>query len=224
MKEIMNHKIRLSVLLISSLLSLLLIYALAAAAPMPPSPVVNHQTRQCAVITPGDECGDVILPPGWEYLDEAAGEVCPDGYTTIELRPEWAHFKVAHCCTEGHSGTSGDCQDVVIDQSSQRCGFVEDIQACAGLPEGWEAWGENCPTKFEWVEDIDCTGDQVGSTPPTELDPTSANTNNDTSGGGGRIGTLEPSETTSRPANAMPCPSVAMMLFSLVVFGFWYKK
>jgi hypothetical protein len=211
----------------SILLLLLLSYTLSSAAPMPPSPVVNHQTHQCAVIVPGDECGDVILPSGWEYLDEAAGEVCPEGYATIELHPEWAHFKVPHCCMEGHSGVSGDCQDVVIDQSNRRCAFVEDIQNCQGLPDSWEAWGENCPTKFEWVDDVTCTGDQTGSTvfptPPSNFEPTSTIMETDTSGGGGLVGTLEPTVTISKPSNAMPCPSIAMILVGLVGAGFWHK-
>ncbi len=221
----MNRKLFI-VLLIPSLLSLLLIYTLAIAAPMPPSPVVNHQTRQCAVITPGDECGDVILPPGWEYLDEASGEVCPEGYTTIELRPDWAHFKVPHCCMEGHSGTSGDCEDVVIDQSSQRCAFVEDIQNCQGLPDGWEAWGENCPTKFEWVDDVICTGSQADQTqtptPPSQIERTSTAPGSSSSGGGGQISTPVSTEAPEARNPLLPCSSAGMLLVAIA--GMAYRK
>jgi hypothetical protein len=226
----MHRKLCLAGLLISSLLTVLLFYALANAAPMPARPVVNHQTRQCAVIVTGDECGDVILPTGWEYLNEAAGEKCPDGYTTIDLHPDWAHFKVAHCCTEGHSGSSGDCQDVVIHQSNQQCAFVEDIQNCTVLPGGWNAWGKNCPTNFEWIDEVLCSGGQVATTTTTAptsppiLRPTPTVLESDASGSGGMESTLEPTETYLKSKNLLPCPSVAMVSICLVGIGFWQKR
>lgn len=139
--------------------------ALARAAPLPPRRVVNHQTQQCAEIVPGDECGDVLLPPGWEYTD---GE-CPAGYTPGEIQVEWVHFEVSICCTEGHSGVAGDCQDVVIQRSLRQCAFVGDIEKCAGLPNGWEALGRDCPVEFTWVEDVVCPAvglDQAGPRTP----------------------------------------------------------
>ncbi len=224
----MDNRSFLTSVLSISLLSLLFIYALANAAPMPPSPVVNHQTRQCAIITPGDECGDVILPAGWEYLDEAAGEGCPEGYASIELYPEWAHFKVSHCCTEGHSGVSGDCQDVVIDQSKQRCAFVDDIQACTGLPNRWEAWGENCPTKFEWVDDVVCTGSQTGQTPaptpPAQIEPTPTSPNSGSSGGGGQISTPTSRETPEARNPLLPCSSAGMLFVAIAGMAYRRKR
>jgi len=192
---------------------------------MPPRPVVNHSTRQCAVIVPGDECGDVILPTGWEYLDEAAGEKCPDGYSTIELHPEWAKFKVEHCCMEGHSGVAGDCQDVVIRQSNRQCAFVEDIQICTALPKGWEAWGKNCPTGFEWVDQVNCTvSSTTVSTPPSELEPTSTTPKSDTTGSGGMVATPEPTELAEAHNPLLPCPSVAMALAGLVGAGVLLRR
>ena len=41
----------------------------ALTAPMPPRTLVNHKSKQCAQIVPGDECGDVVLPTDWEYLE-----------------------------------------------------------------------------------------------------------------------------------------------------------
>jgi len=195
------------------------------AAPLPQRPVVNHQTHECAMITPGDECGDVVLPPGWEYLDEAAGETCPVGYTTIELYPEWTKFKAPHCCMEGHSGVAGDCQDVIIEQSRKQCAFVEDIQSCVGLPEGWEAWGKDCPQGFEWVDDMVCTVSETISTPTvlpqTETIPTLTKPGSES---GGMIGTLEPTETTDQPKNLLPCPSVAIITMSLAGVGYLFRR
>ena len=124
----------------------------ALTAPMPPRTLVNHKSKQCAQIVPGDECGDVVLPTDWEYLD--SGGKCPENYTTIELHPDWVHFKTTFCCSEGHSGSPGDCQDVISQQAGRKCAFVDDIQKCSSLPEGWEAWGKDCPVDFEWQEEV----------------------------------------------------------------------
>ena len=154
--------------LLLSILLLLILNSMTYAAPMPPRPVINHQSRECAEIVPGGECGDVVLPPGWEYLDPDKGEQCPANYAFVELSPDWIHFKVSFCCTAGHSGASGDCEDVVVHQSDQQCAFVDDVRECASLPDGWEASGEDCPAEFEWVADVVCTGSDVDQ----ELTPT----------------------------------------------------
>jgi len=194
------------------ILIILLSATVVFAVPLPTIPAVNHKTRQCALITPGDECGIVILPADWEYLDETAGESCPSDYTIIKLFPEWDRYKAHHCCTEGHSGVAGDCQDVVIHQSSQQCAFIEDIHTCSGLPKGWEAWGKDCPQGFEWVDDISCM--------PTESYPTStiplsivstATQPGITSISGGLISTLEPTKTTGKSNNLLPCSSTALI-------------
>ena len=164
-----------SVLILALILALLLDME-TFAAPMPPRPIVNHQNKQCAVIVTGDECGDVVLPPDWEYLAPDSGEQCPADYAQVELSPEWVHFKTSFCCTEGHSGSSGDCQDLVIHNAEKQCAFVADSEHCTGLPAGWEASGENCPSEFKWVEDVACIGGEAGDTmgtpaviPQTEL-------------------------------------------------------
>jgi hypothetical protein len=134
------------------------------AAPMPPRILVNHKTQQCAQVTPGDECGDVILPPDWEYLNSSSGEKCPDSYTLVDLHLEWKQFKSQLCCSEGHSGSAGDCQDVVTQPSRRQCAFVEDIQQCPALPEGWKAWEQNCPIDFYWTRDVVCSSSGSGPT------------------------------------------------------------
>lgn len=195
---------------------------LVLAAPMAPRPVVNHQTRQCAIITPGDECGGVILPAGWEYLDKSAGVECPAGYATVELKVEWTHFKAAHCCTKGHSGTSGDCQDVVIQHSKQRCAFVEDIQACVALPQGWETWGKNCPSDFKWVDQVDCKDSSTAASTALESTPSSTPSLGDSSGSGGEKTTPGPTDV---PNPLLPCLSSAMPLTILIGAGvFSFRK
>jgi hypothetical protein len=141
---------------------LVITIGVAYAAPMPPRTLINHKTHQCAQITPGDECGDVILPPDWQYLDTSAGEKCPDDYKLVDLQLKWMHFKSQLCCSEGHSGSRGDCQDVVTQPTKRQCAFVEDIQKCPNLPEGWKAWGQNCPNDFYWTSEVVCTGNEAG--------------------------------------------------------------
>ena len=192
----------------------------AYAAPMPPRTLVNHKTQQCAQITPGDECGDVILPPDWEYLDPSAGEKCPENYTLVDLRPEWLHFKASFCCSEGHSGSPGDCQDVILQQAKRQCAFVEDIQKCSGLPEGWEAWGQNCPTGFEWADEVVCMGGEsspvVNATSAAQTEPALTTQLTDT-----------PPAIQTKPAipaearnPLFPCASAGLALIALSGWGF----
>jgi hypothetical protein len=153
----LNYLLNLSIWIAFAIMLATIIHVVFAA-PMPLRILVNHKTHQCAQITPGDECGDVILPPDWEYLDASSGEKCPDDYTLVDLRLEWKQFKSQFCCSEGHSGSAGDCQDVVTQPNKRQCAFVEDIQQCPGLPEGWKAWGQGCPFDFYWTQDVVCSG------------------------------------------------------------------
>jgi hypothetical protein len=151
----------------------------ALAAPLPPSPVVNPETRQCALVVPGDECGDLVLPPGWQYLDPAVGGECPVDYTTVELHTEWAGFKIPRCCTAGHSGARGDCADLMILEKERLCAFGEDLSACPALPEGWAKSEQLCPLDYTWVDDLACPAEPTQTTsgaaptptarPPTEV-------------------------------------------------------
>ena len=62
-----------------SLLSLF-IATFALAAPSAPANVVNHKTKECAMISGGDEC-QICVPTGdWEIL---IGD-CPKGYTKLD--------------------------------------------------------------------------------------------------------------------------------------------
>ena len=67
--------------------------------------------------------------------------------------------KSQFCCTVQHSGSRGDCEDVVVNDVEQKCAFVQDISRCGNLPQNWEqaeeteSWGRICPSfDYEWLE------------------------------------------------------------------------
>jgi hypothetical protein len=149
-------KVKKTLLVVMILVSFCFPGAQVSAAPAPPQLMVNHESRQCADYWAGDECMSCSAPAGWEVLEGWRPEVeCPDGYTEVEIDLECTHHKVDFCCTEGHSGAAGDCEDVVISRATRQCAFVEDIGQCPSLPGGWEKHGENCPY-YDWAEEIDC--------------------------------------------------------------------
>jgi hypothetical protein len=123
--------------------------------------MVNHESKQCAEFFGGDECVSCSPPAGWEILGALWETECPAGYAQVEIVPTCTPHKVTFCCTEGHSGAPGDCEDVVINKAAEQCAFVEDIGECPGLPKGWEKYGEDCPCS-EWAEDIECLVDEGG--------------------------------------------------------------
>jgi hypothetical protein len=51
----------------------------ALAAPSAPANVVNHKTKQCAMIGTGDECQTCVPTGDWEILK---GD-CPEGYKQL---------------------------------------------------------------------------------------------------------------------------------------------
>ena len=117
---------------------------------------VNHETRQCAEFSCGDECADCRLPEGWKVLGYAFNVTCPVDFEVVEIDPVWVPVASEFCCTPGHSGSSGDCSDVVKNQINGRCAFGEDIrQKCGSLPYGWTPHGGECS---QWMdEEINCT-------------------------------------------------------------------
>lgn len=90
-------KIRRLVILLTVILLTLAVTQRVLATPDPPRVLVNHGTRQCdPLVYWRDECGEIILPAGWEFHDENA---CPAGYTVIELSQlEWGKYQNAFCC------------------------------------------------------------------------------------------------------------------------------
>jgi hypothetical protein len=152
-------------------------WSTVVAAPMPPLTVVNHDTKECAQIFGGDECMDCFPPEGWEILGVSSEFECPEGYTLIDtLDYTCQGFKNQFCCSEGHSGAHGSCQDMVVNDKAKQCAFVEDITNCA-LPKNWdkkpgkmEPTDWFCPATYEWLDtSLSCAAAESTST-ETETD------------------------------------------------------
>ena len=133
------------------------------AAPVPPVLVANHDTKECGQMFAGDECMDCFPLEGWEVLGNAYDVACPAGYTEVEEIPyRCESFKVPFCCSEGHSGAPGDCDDLVVNDREKTCAFVGKIEGCTlpnrweSRPAGLEARSWVCPANYEWVGDLDC--------------------------------------------------------------------
>jgi hypothetical protein len=143
----------------------------AAAAPLPPKVIVNHQTRECAIVIEGDECMDCFIPEGWDELGMYGDVECPADYTKIDLRLECQPFKIDRCCTEGHSGARGDCEDMVINRPKRLCAFVEDVNTIQ-LSGGWQSRPADveyrnwiCPNNFSWESGL-LTAEQMQQSGP----------------------------------------------------------
>ncbi len=195
-------------------------FTYSTAAPLPPRRVVNHQARQCAEIIPGDECGDVVLPQGWEYLDAE----CPQDYAIVELRPDWTPFKASFCCTEGHSGVPGDCDDVVVNPQTRQCAFVDDIQGCPQLPRGWQAWGKDCPTGSDWIDDIDCPVDSGKQIPTAALLPTADSSAASLSTITPFPTRIAPTQTTIAPGSLFPTPICGSLGIVLALIAVLFSR
>ncbi len=145
------------------------------AAPLPPLRVVNHPAQECSEIPfGGDECMDCFPPEGWEVLGVASDVPCPAGYAVVEgVDYDCQPFKNQFCCSEGHSGASGDCQDLVVNDRAKQCAFVDDIADCE-LPRRWSKRPDTvvlrdwvCPANYEWLETLKCGSES--SSPPAAL-------------------------------------------------------
>lgn len=163
----MQRKFTRSFIILLSLVLLVGSVRFVQAEPMPDKLVVNHETKACATIFGGDECMDCLPPEGWEVLGWSYQAECPEGYTFTEVEGICTPFKDEFCCTEGHSGAHGDCEDMVVNRVTSRCAFVEDINAC-NLPLGWQDKPEDisnyewaCPGSYSWTEDLACKEEPV---------------------------------------------------------------
>lgn len=129
--------------------------ALASAAPMPLLMIANNNSMQCARFLPGDECMDCTPPVGWEVLGPYSS--CPEGYTMVTVNGNCKGFEQEHCCTEKHSGASGDCQNMVMKNLTKQCAFLTNARD-ASLPAGWMKMPANasssnwvCPLDYTWT-------------------------------------------------------------------------
>ena len=151
----MSMRVRKSLLLVLIIMLFCSASEGIAAAPVPPELAVNHENKQCAEFWGGDECVVCSLPEGWEILGRLWETECPADYTTVEIKSTCRAGKITFCCSEGHSGAPGDCEDVVINKRAEQCAFVEDMGDCPALPHGWEMHGEDCPY-YDWAADVEC--------------------------------------------------------------------
>ena len=74
-------------------------------------------------------------------------------------------IKSRDCCTEGQPGAPGDCADLIISHRYDKCAFVDEIEGCkpprewTKQPHGRKALSWLCPASYEWVDDLDCAGE-----------------------------------------------------------------
>ena len=133
----------------------LMLATLAFAAPMPQQMIVNNDSMQCARFLPGDECMDCTPPEGWEILGSYAS--CPESYTSVTVKGICKGFEREHCCTEKHSGASGDCRNLIKNDMTKECAFVKDASNYT-LPVGWTKMSVDnsssnwvCPLDYMWT-------------------------------------------------------------------------
>lgn len=137
-----------------AILSLILV-GLAVAAPLQLQMIINNDSMQCARFLPGDECMDCTPPEGWEILDPDMS--CPESYTMVTVKGTCKSFENERCCTEKHTGVSGDCQNMVKNDLTKECAFITNTTTDT-IPNGWQTMSENinpvswvCPLDYAWT-------------------------------------------------------------------------
>jgi hypothetical protein len=121
--------------------------------------VVNHSTKECIHMYAGDECQNCSPVEGWQILEGAVSlEDCPADYSIVEdasLYRRCVPIETTGCCSTPHTGSNGDCRNVIINRTAEECAFV-DVNACPRLSEGWEMHRTLCPFGYTWVTGIEC--------------------------------------------------------------------
>lgn len=133
---------------------LFLLCAVVWAAPAPREIIVNDQTMECSQFFAGDECMDCEIPDGWRSLGYDTWE-CPEGYTETDAQVECTPFKIGRCCSTGHSGALGECDDMVVNYLLKQCMFADGTAppGWEGKPEGTEDSDWQCPEGYGWPEE-----------------------------------------------------------------------
>ncbi|MFH1523198.1 MAG: hypothetical protein ABIE43_05285 [Patescibacteria group bacterium] len=149
--------------LIPIFLFLLFLYPFSSSGEQSLLRVINHKTKQCAEVSGGDECRTCIPTGDWENL---INDSCPIDYenfnygdtSNLDINFNCTRLKKQFCCTENHSGTNGNCSDMIINKSKEQCAFVPDINSF-NLQSGWSKKTNDvewmdwlCP--YEWIDDI----------------------------------------------------------------------
>lgn len=98
---------------------------------------------------------DCTQPEGWKILGPYAS--CPENYELVTVRGNCSGFENEHCCTQGHSGASGDCRNLVMNNLTKQCAFIKDGSS-SKLPIGWKKLSASdpsvnwvCPPGYTWT-------------------------------------------------------------------------
>ncbi|MFN8414459.1 MAG: hypothetical protein U0Z26_18920 [Anaerolineales bacterium] len=75
----MHKKAKILLVFMGSSLFTLFLATAVIAAPSEPTRVVNHKTKECAMIWTGDECQTCVPTGDWEILNGS----CPEGYVQL---------------------------------------------------------------------------------------------------------------------------------------------
>jgi hypothetical protein len=128
---------------------------LALAAPMQLQMIVNNDSMQCARFLPGDECMDCTPPEGWEILGPYTS--CPENYKLVAVNGNCKGLEREHCCTEKHTGASGDCRNLIKNDITKECSFMTN-STNGTVSAGWLKMPENvtssnwvCPLDYRWT-------------------------------------------------------------------------
>lgn len=129
--------------------------ASVSAAPLPLQMIVNDESMQCSRFLPGDECMDCMPPEGWKILGPDVP--CPESYTMVTVNGICKGFENERCCTEKHTGVSGDCKNLVKNDLTKECAFVTNATTDT-VPNGWKKMPGNaslsswvCPLDYTWT-------------------------------------------------------------------------
>jgi len=92
----MWKKIKITALFVGLFLLSSYTSTLVTAEPSAPADVVNHTTKECAQIWPGDECKSCVPAEGWEFLTGS----CPTGYIVLdhEAPTDCSLIASPYCC------------------------------------------------------------------------------------------------------------------------------
>jgi hypothetical protein len=118
--------------------------------------IVNNATSECANFNAGDECTRCDIPAGWETYQ--MGDGCPDGFMMATPMIECRALEGQFCCSQGHSGSEGDCSKLMINNQRKECAF-SDTANCT-LSADWAPAKGLCPEGFAWPETA-CRSDRT---------------------------------------------------------------
>lgn len=118
----------------------LLIGLVAHAVPSPMQVIVDNATKECSFFSTGDECTRCEMPEGWTSL--GIGSACPSGFREVEAQVVCKPLTSQFCCSQGHSGSTGNCTGLMVNDGKKQCAF-----ATAG--SGWTN-ASICPADYEW--------------------------------------------------------------------------